>query len=539
MLRGESFTVAGAWIAKLFWQFFRHTGDEEFLRAVAYPFMKSALLYIECTASRDERGRIYDTSESPEQHGNTASSFGRGLTRMLLTDTIEAAAALDVDIDDRRRWQETLDSLAPYPIAEDGGVAESYVHDHPFRAHMSVLAGVYPAAEIGREHPLAPAVRRTLETATEFYANRDPGHGGLIVGSGRGGSSPGGAELNIFNQTMIALALVRMGDGGAARDHLYNPTFRYLLLPHGGWAHNPGHRGRICAETTGLPALGLIVNEMLVQLRDDGVVELFPAVPADWPDVAFSRLRVEGGLVISGAMRDGEVRWVKLSAAYDTSARLRNPFAGQYAVCRSAADHAAATESTAAAEIHVDLVRGETVTLYAGAQPPRIPWDEAPSAAVAPRWFTLDEADERNPVVVAPKPPPHEVQDFGDGRKYIGMPPVDPVTRASWIADAPSRLAAAFEMTRSHDWRDRQRGVCKLVAFRSAWMNADDLATRFRELAEDHHELVRCTAVSAMKYLRDREDVRETLARIAESDELEAGRRARWILAGEPEDSHR
>ena len=563
MKRGEKFTVAGAWIAKLMWQYFRHTGDLLFLREIGYPFLNSVFDYIEGTLAKDKDGLIYDTSESPEQHGNTGSAFGRGLVRMLLVDLIAAAEALGKLGPEVTRYHETLEALAPYPIAADGAIAESVMDDHPLRCHLAVMTGVYPGGEIDGNHTLADAARKTLEASTRFYCNRDPHHAGIVT------AQAGGAELNVFNQTFTLLSYARLGDGNAVRDALYSPTLRYLLLPHGGWCHNPGYRGRIAMETTGLPAFGAVVAEMLAQLRDDRTIHLFCAVPDDWKDLEFSRLRVEGGVVISAAMVGGKVDWVRVSAAYKTTVRLANPFSGDFAV--EPATSEASDGSKSDGIIAIELAAGETATLTRQgakgpeeASPAAVGRGDSASAASAgvapasgasasgapasgaatdghghvpagPRRFSIKEAEAKNPIVFVPKPPPFPAQDFGDGYIYIGMP-AKPAPDASAVEATISDATAALG---DSDPGVRQRALFSLAEVAPHWPDPHALAPALLKATGDDDELVRATAVSTIKYLRDRAEVREALTEIAQNDTLEAGRRARWILNDEPEDCHR
>ncbi len=544
MKRGEKFTVAGAWIAKLMWQYFRHSGDLLFLRDIAYPFLKSVFDYIEGTLAKDKDGRIYDTSESPEQHGNTASAFGRGLVRMLLVDLIAAAEALDISGPEVTRYHATLEALAPYPIAADGAIAESVMDDHPLRCHLAVMTGVYPGGEIDVEHELADAARKTMEVSTRFYCNRDPHHAGILT------AQAGGAELNVFNQTFSLLSHARLGNGNAVRDTLYSPTLRYLLLPHGGWCHNPGYRGRIAMETTGLPAFGAVVAEMLAQRRDDGTIHLFCAVPDDWKDIEFSRLRVEGGVVISAAMVGKTVDWVRVSAAYTTTVRLANPFGGAFDLEPATSEASGGSEGDGV--IAIELAAGATATLIrqgakspaAGGHPSAAGTTAttatsgagaATTAPAGPIRFSIKDAEAQNPIAFVPKPPPFPAQDFGDGYIYIGMP-AKPAPDTSAVEATVSAATAALG---DSDPGARQRALFRLAELAPHWPDPKALAPTLLKATADDDELVRATAVSTIKYLRDRADVREALTEIAQNDTLEAGRRARWILNDEPEDCHR
>jgi hypothetical protein len=48
------------------------------------------------------------------------------------------------------------------------------------------------------------------------------------------------------------------------------------------------------------------LNEMLLQSHD-GIIRIFPAMPAEWRDAAF-QLRAVGAFMVTGEMRNGEVQ---------------------------------------------------------------------------------------------------------------------------------------------------------------------------------------------------------------------------------------
>jgi alpha-L-fucosidase 2 len=53
---------------------------------------------------------------------------------------------------------------------------------------------------------------------------------------------------------------------------------------------------------------------------------IFPAIPSEWKNVSFERLRAEGGFDVDAEMKDGSVIRVTITATADQLLRLRNPF---------------------------------------------------------------------------------------------------------------------------------------------------------------------------------------------------------------------
>lgn len=67
------------------------------------------------------------------------------------------------------------------------------------------------------------------------------------------------------------------------------------------------------------------VHELLLQTRN-GVVEIFPAIPAGWKDVSFKTLRAEGAFLISAKKENAVPSQVTITAEKSGILRLRKPF---------------------------------------------------------------------------------------------------------------------------------------------------------------------------------------------------------------------
>jgi hypothetical protein len=56
----------------------------------------------------------------------------------------------------------------------------------------------------------------------------------------------------------------------------------------------------------------MVPASMLLQSYND-TIRVFPAIPAQWKDLEFYDLPAEGGIKVSGKMKDGKVQWIRLS----------------------------------------------------------------------------------------------------------------------------------------------------------------------------------------------------------------------------------
>ena len=67
------------------------------------------------------------------------------------------------------------------------------------------------------------------------------------------------------------------------------------------------------------------LQEMLLQSHT-GIVKIFPAIPADWNNLSFSKLRAEGAFLISAGMDNGVIRKIEIESEKGGLLRISNPF---------------------------------------------------------------------------------------------------------------------------------------------------------------------------------------------------------------------
>jgi alpha-L-fucosidase 2 len=67
------------------------------------------------------------------------------------------------------------------------------------------------------------------------------------------------------------------------------------------------------------------IQEMLIQSHT-GIVRVFPAVPREWKDISFFKLRTEGAFLISASMKNGETKEIEILSEKGGFLKLYNPF---------------------------------------------------------------------------------------------------------------------------------------------------------------------------------------------------------------------
>jgi len=213
----------------------------------------------------------------------------------LFSRVIDASEVLGVDPEFRRRLVDARSKLAPLTIGKHGQIQEwleDYDEQEPGHRHVSQLFGLSPGIQITpRGTPqLAQAARATLERR-------------LANGGGHTG----------WSRAWIINFWARLEEAQLAHDNLVallaKSTLPSLLDTHPPFQIDGNFGG----------AAGMA--EMLLQSHA-GEIALLPALPAAWPEGAFTGLRARGAVGVAIEWNDGRA----------TRAVLTPDRAGEYVV---------------------------------------------------------------------------------------------------------------------------------------------------------------------------------------------------------------
>lgn len=345
--RPMTFWTAGAgWVSQFYFDYYRYTGDRDFLSNRALPFMKEAALFYEDFLIKDPDGKLlFSPSYSPEnQPANSNSSaainsaMDIGVARELLNNCIAASQILGIGADDVIRWKLILKKMPDYLINDKGAVKEwstPLLKDNDAHRHASHLYALFNGLpeEIAGSPALAKAFDKTLENRMdirrrEFMSptlrgltalekatipNYTPsGDNGEIIE----GRPPGEMAFGIVQQGFAAASLKKADVCGQILDWLANCYW----FPNFISTHNP--KAIFNTDISGgLPAL---ILRMLVDSQP-GWIELMPAWPKTMPAGKIEGAALRGQIIIKKlSWNENEIAAV-LFSGIQQKVQLRTP----------------------------------------------------------------------------------------------------------------------------------------------------------------------------------------------------------------------
>ena len=316
---------SGAELAVHSWWHYRHTGDREWLKSHAYPFLRDTAEFYRSLARKGDDGlwHIHNTNAHEDFWGVTDGVMDLAAIRGSVPLAIRAAAELAIDADLRDTWRDFLRDLAPYPMGDDPrarALTGGALADDAWAAgYLGAVDGSQNAEDV-QLNPIFPFEDWTLETpdtALTTVAQRTlelaPRHQRVL----------GGEKTNTAFRSPIAA--IR---GGAATDLAailtkYRAAFAPLAngcsLFEGATAPSVEHLGLL---TMTFPEA--LLQSVAPRPGKPEIIRLFPAWPSAW-DASF-RLLARGGFLVSASMGDGRITDIEIESRRGEECRLRNPF---------------------------------------------------------------------------------------------------------------------------------------------------------------------------------------------------------------------
>ena len=305
-------TGSSAWISAIYYDYYLYTGDEEFLRDRAYPFMKESALFYEDFMVYDQNGKLKSyPSNSPENSPDgdfegakkisvsINSTMDFALLKELLSNLLLASEKLGIDKEKREEWQRMLLAIPEYEINDEGAIKE-WMHpdfkDNYHHRHQSHIYPLFPGFEVNEEN------NPELFEAMRVAVNKR-----LVIGL----KSQTGWSL-----AHMANIFARLNDGKRAKECLdlliRFCTGKNLYTYHNDW-RNMGvtlkymHAGHAPYQVDANMGFVSAVYEMLLY-SDGDKIKLLPALPSELGSGSIEHIKARGGFDVSMFWNEKEVR---------------------------------------------------------------------------------------------------------------------------------------------------------------------------------------------------------------------------------------
>lgn len=303
-------TAGAGWLAQLFYDYWLFTGDMDFLRNRAIPFLKEVALFYEDFLVEGPDGKLmFIPSMSPENKPSIPNAslvtinatMDVAICREVLTNLCTACEFLGIEEDGVKRWRNILNKLPEYQINEDGAIKEWIhpdLHDNYHHRHLSHIYPLFPGLEVTEESN--PVLFRAIKVAVEKR---------LVVGLT---SQTGWSFAHMAN------IYARLGDGARALKCLellcrscVGPN---LFTYHNDWRSQGltmfwGYGSQPPFQIDANFGLTAAVLEMLV-FSAPGMIKLLPALPPQWRKGKAEGILCRGCIEVSMEwnMDDNELR---------------------------------------------------------------------------------------------------------------------------------------------------------------------------------------------------------------------------------------
>jgi alpha-L-fucosidase 2 len=343
------------WALHNVWLSYRHTMDIRILRDVLFPLLRGAINYYLHFLTPGADGKLHlPFTFSPEYGVNAPDcTYDLALIRWGCATLIDSARQIRIDDPKAKQWQEVLDNLVPYQVDANGYMIGAGVPFAKSHRHYSHLLQVYPLYEVTWERPENRAlIQKSLEHWISFE--------GALQGYSFTGAASISAQMLRGDKSAFYL--------GELLSRFIQPNTMYK------------ESGPVI-ETPLSAAQSL--HDMLCQSWG-GVVRLFPAVPASWPDVTVHNFRTQGAFLVSASRQGGRTRWMRVRSEAGAPCVLRPGIDGDLVVRdrRGSVNWRYLSGDT----IEVDLRRGGEVVLCRKGDRPDFDVAPVPANAPATPW---------------------------------------------------------------------------------------------------------------------------------------------------------
>ncbi|MGW8821804.1 glycosyl hydrolase family 95 catalytic domain-containing protein [Paenibacillus lautus] len=327
------------WVMHNCWRHCRYAMDDNMLQDVVYPLLRrSVCLYLHLLEEGQD-GRLHLPPTVSPEYGSfkqlkiADAHYDLALLRWGCETLIRITDKLGIHDSLHDRWRDVLDRLVPFPIDSSGYmIGENQRLDFGHR-HFSHLLAAFPLQLVGDTEEERELILRSLR------------HWIGLEGDLRGFSFTGAASI---------AAILGLGDEALA----YLRSLMHLIKPNTMYKE--------AGPVIETPLAGAeSIHDMLLQSRGERI-SVFPAVPEEWPEAVFHRLRSEGGFLVSAVREEGRTAWIHICSLAGGSCRIATDMVSSPDACLVLEIGGMSTVCPIQADgsIHLVMQAGEEAYIY-------------------------------------------------------------------------------------------------------------------------------------------------------------------------------
>ena len=289
-------TAGGGWIGQLFYDYWLFTGDDDFLREHAVPFLKEVAAFYEDFLIEKDGRYLFAPSLSPENSPLVENrsmvclnaTLDVAIAKEVLQNLCTACRRLKIDPEHVAKWEEMIGKLPPYEINEDGALREWLypgLKDNYHQRHQSHIYPLFPGFEIQEEDDkelydaIAVAVEKRLVIGLNSQSGWSFAHMANIY-----------ARLGNGNRALECIELLCRSCMGQNL-FTYHNDWRSQGLSLGWFGSSP------IFQIDANFGIAAAIVEMLVFSRP-GLIKLLPALPDKWKTGKAERLQCRGQIEV-------------------------------------------------------------------------------------------------------------------------------------------------------------------------------------------------------------------------------------------------
>jgi hypothetical protein len=326
------------WACHNCWLHYRHSMDDDRLRADLFPLLKRAVNFYLHFLTRGEDGMLHlPKTYSPEYNfaEGPDCNYDLALLRWGCETLLKICERLDIDDPLRPRWREVLTDLTDYPTDENGYmIADGVPFNHAHR-HYSHLLMLYPLYLVNRE-----------QEGAEEMAVKSVDHWHKLTPRGTGYTKTGASSIfSAFGLGNKALEKLNGMKGYIQANTMYKEAGPVIETPLSG------------AQS---------IHDMIIQSWG-GIIRVFPAAPDAWKDITFHNFRTEGAFLVSAVRSGGETSFVRIKSLAGEPCVIIPGLGAPVSISGIAASE---MTEIAPGRFLLNLEKGEEAVLWTGDTPP-------------------------------------------------------------------------------------------------------------------------------------------------------------------------